>query len=346
MSMKTGDDDSLKTIDRKVIPKPKPYSGDIKRFPDYQDDLKDYLRAIDPRWKRLLEVIEGKSNPIELKDHDNIGSEAGLISSAVKENFKTQMFVYLKAFTEGTPYKSVSAGGEDMVYEAYRQMCEQGRSRRPEHVLELRNRVHNPTQARSLAAVASSITMWEAEMLYLKRIKPEDTEMGAEDKKLILINLCPEQLKQHLKRDVTKWPKYHDILVEIHDYIARTAPNATAAHAKSLTPSSLQAIIDNEVVDAEHEITEAQLAAIPEEAIETVMALVRNTKLKTKGKGKGKSHHGGDGKASAPPSDVGTQSGDAGVRRGRGPPSAENPCHICGGADHFAKECPDKGKGN
>ena len=54
--------------------------------------------------------------------------------------------------------------------------------------------------------------------------------MSDETQKLILINMCPEELRKHLKREVHRWDKYHEVLIEVHDYMARMkSPGAQGA---------------------------------------------------------------------------------------------------------------------
>ena len=48
------DDESLRPIDRKIILKPTRYTGDIGKFQDFQEELKDYLSGIDGRWRLLM----------------------------------------------------------------------------------------------------------------------------------------------------------------------------------------------------------------------------------------------------------------------------------------------------
>ena len=61
------------------------------------------------------------------------------------------MLNYLKVFTGGEAQKMVIAGGREGIYESYRLLAEQGRSRRPEHVLVLRNKVNNPVRPANLS---------------------------------------------------------------------------------------------------------------------------------------------------------------------------------------------------
>jgi len=336
--------EALKPVDRKVLPKPTKYGGNVLKFADFQEELKDYLHVIDYRWRRLLEVIESTSKPIDETKEKEVLEEANLQSKNLQEEFRQQLYVYLKAFTEGTTYRNIVAGGVHKVIENYRIMSEVGRSRRPEHLLELRNKANNPAAARTLAELPAAITAWEADRLYLAKVAPGRAAMPDEDLQLMLMNLCPEELRKHLKRDVQRWPTYHDILVEIHDYIARN--KAPSSGAKSLTEQYREEVESDEGIDDDFDL--AQLEGIPAELHPTIMALVKNVKAKSKGKGKGKGTDSSKGGASSGASSGASGAAQSNARRGKGPPSADNPCHGCGSAEHFVKDCPmnpAKGRG-
>ena len=99
-----------------------------------------------------MEAIESMDKPLDYEDENIINTKTGLTSPTIRSDFKQQFYMYIKAFTDGQAHRNVSAGGAAKVYEAYRQICEVGRSRRPEHVVELRNRVNSPAAAKSLHA--------------------------------------------------------------------------------------------------------------------------------------------------------------------------------------------------
>jgi hypothetical protein len=164
--------------------------------------------------------------------------------------------------------------------------------------------------------------------------------MSDEDQKLILINMCPEELRKHFKREVHRWEKYNDVLIEVHDYMGRMkSPGAQGA--KSL----LERVTEDEYdIELEEDMDES-INSIPAEFHDQIMALVKNAKFGKKG-GKGKKGGGKKGSESSTGGGADASAGSTGTefRRGKGPPSSENPCHGCGGHDHFLKDCPQKGK--
>jgi len=274
----------------KVVPKLATYNGEVAKFAAFQEDLKDYLEIVDARWRRLMEVIEAAKDPILDSNVTDIADKARIPQDQL-ENFRQQFLVYLKAFTGGAANRMAATGGSQKSFEVYRLFCEQGRSRRPEHLLELRNRINNPASAKSLATLPAVITAWEAEVEYMKRVKPDEPE-NMEDRRLQLMNLCPADLRNHLKKETFRWPRYHEVIVEIFDYIARSSSTSTAtASAKSLTIETLKAFISDDAEDDEWEdwdVSEDQLAEIPEEHHGTIMALIKNTNCKMGKGGKGK----------------------------------------------------------
>jgi hypothetical protein len=130
------DSDNLEKIDRKIINKPTPYDGTRTKFPSFQDDLLEFLELQDPRWKPLLGQIEAIKGPMVAADTYDLAEKFGRKLS----EFQQQLLMYLKSFTSGTQKQVISNGGFELVFGNYRQMCALGRSRRPEHILELKTK--------------------------------------------------------------------------------------------------------------------------------------------------------------------------------------------------------------
>ena len=72
-----------------------------------------------------------------------------------------------------------------------------------------------------MATFVTAINDWEAKKAYLQKVTGK--AMDVDDERLILIQICPEGLETHLRKESTKWPTYHDVKYEILDYLARTA---------------------------------------------------------------------------------------------------------------------------
>ena len=281
-------------IDKKLVCKPQKYKGDITIYVDWQSELKNFLKVQDERWEGLLERIEKcGAKPIVYGDTATdpkvISSESGILVH--HEAFLGQLYTYLNTFTEGTANRALCTAGEKDVYETYRRMNEKGRSRRPQHVLRLHSQVIQPTPAAKLPDLESAINVWEANLAYFEKINEEGTVISSEQRRLILINLCPRELKDHLLDDCSKFDTYEKVKVEILDKI----------HMK-MAPESLSGALHSfqeECKEPDEYSDEAEFEVLGDgPTAGYVAALVKNGTLKIKkGFGKGKSTARGAGDA-------------------------------------------------
>ena len=179
------------------------YDGDIAKYPEWQDDFKDFLEVADHRWRPLLEAIEEHTSPLTNANYVHICVKAGVTDKLL--DFQKQLHSYMKTFTSKNLQKSVTTGGADNSFAVWRQMAELGRSRRPEHLLTLRAVINQPGKA-TMANLVTAINAWEANKGYLTKITGK--RMDDEDERLILIQMCPEALEAYLRKDSTKRPTY------------------------------------------------------------------------------------------------------------------------------------------
>ena len=141
----------LTPLDAKALKMPGEYAGDVKLYLDWHEQFANFLAAKDVRWRKVMEGIEDKGfKELTLEDEVEIARRAGLAGQLIP--LKTQLYAYLQSYTKGSVTDLVTAGQEDRVFEVFRQIADKGRSRRPEHVLELRNKVFHPTQAHPKAS--------------------------------------------------------------------------------------------------------------------------------------------------------------------------------------------------
>lgn len=122
-----------------------------------------------------------------------------------------QFYTYLKMYTKGEAKAPVTVAGRENVYEAYRMLHDAGRSRRPEHVLELRtnvNRHNDGKPAASLEKMPMIISEWQKEIMHLYKIDPMRPRMSEEDRDAIVNRharadeLEPEALPRERARGV------------------------------------------------------------------------------------------------------------------------------------------------
>ena len=99
----------------------------------------------DERFSKILELIEAERTSIGEQRRRDLGDEAEIGKHQLEMD--KQLFNYFKAFASGSAWEVVDACGRGKIYEAYRQLCELGRSRRPEHLAAMRLKVMNPKGA-------------------------------------------------------------------------------------------------------------------------------------------------------------------------------------------------------
>ena len=304
----------------------------------------------DDRFSRVLERIEAERTTIGDQRHRDIGDESGIGKQQL--DLDKQLFNYFKAFTSGSAWKIVDACGRDRVYEAYRQLCEIGRSRRPEHLAAMRLKVMNPKGA-PLAGLLVAIAEWEKEYVEFAKIMRtmgKDFSMDEEDQRLILLNMCPADLHDRLLKEGDRYDTYHKARAEIVEAIAVSRrPKAGIKQIGAVEAAQWDGGDQNsgrdqdldygDLDDEERQYIETLAQAGPEFQA-SVCALVRNTKFKAfkGGKGKGKK---------------GDQKDTAGASDGKGPNDKGPQCFNCKEFGHMQRDCPqprrpkgDGGKGD
>jgi len=238
------------------------------------------------------------------------------------EVFQKQLYQYLELFTTADAHKMVLANRAAKSFETWRAFSDKGRSRRPEHVHQLRKAVHHPTGTAKLVEIEGLIATWEANRDHFERIAEETVREG--DQVLIVMEMCPRELKEHLETELRRLKgagpgeTYSAIKLEIHDWVAR--------HGGVRAPAGGLA----EVTGADEGVSEDyDLELTGNDKIDSqnlFAAIVRKTGMKVKaGKGtKGGGKAGGDGPTTRP-----------------APDHSELECHGCGEKGHIKRNCPN-----
>ena len=113
--------------------------------------------------------------------------------------------------------------------------------------------------------------------------------MDDEDRRLHIIAMCPRELADYLLRETDKFSTYAAARAEIVEHIARTKRSPGALGLEQADHGAeLNAIDKMEDLDDEERSYIASLESIGADHQQSVLAMVRNSKLKAKGKGKGK----------------------------------------------------------
>jgi hypothetical protein len=135
------------------------------------------------------------------------------------------LLAYLKAFTSGEALKLVTKLGKTKAYESYRQLCEAGRSRRPEHIAGIRLRVQQPRANVPLPGLMNVILDWERDLEYVEKVHNSIGKvfnMDDEDRRLHLINMVPRDFGEYLLRESHRFPEYATVRAEVVEHIARS----------------------------------------------------------------------------------------------------------------------------
>ena len=89
-------DPPLAPIDKKLVNKPDRYDGDLAKYPEWQDDFKDFLEVADHRWRPLLEAIEEHTSPPTNANYVHICVKTGVTDKLL--DFQKQSHSYVKTF--------------------------------------------------------------------------------------------------------------------------------------------------------------------------------------------------------------------------------------------------------
>ena len=232
--------------------------------------------------------------------------------------FKDHLIQYLEAFTSKDAKSIVDACGERNALDAWRQLAERGFSLRPTHVHELMRAAVFPRAMVQPKELEMAVATWEKDVQIYETASSET--IPASQRRLNLLEMCPEQLKKHLKMVGSDKLTYEAMKAEIADWVADevrarpTRPRAAALEQSGPGSDAMGGVgVDLEWDCAYDAMDAGQLMAVfletPSENMSQnqLNALVKNLKAK-KGKGKGK------GKART--------------------------CYECDSEFHIARDCP------
>jgi hypothetical protein len=141
------------------------------------------------------------------------------------EHFQKQLYQYLELLTAGDAHKMVLANNANKSFETWRSFKNKGRSRRPEHVHQLRKAVRHPSGTQKLSEIEGMIAMWEANSEHFEKVADETIQEG--DKVFIVMEMCPKDLKEHLEKELktlkgaAPGDTFTAVKLEIHEWVAR-----------------------------------------------------------------------------------------------------------------------------
>ena len=308
-------------VDRKIIDKPPKYNGDVRKYILWGEKVTKYINSADPRWKPLLQAIENfGADVIRARDVTSIGEKLGY-SEEVTAVFQEQLHTYLDTFTDGQAAAAVLAVGPEGAFELWRRFADRGRSRRPEHVLNLHAEILRPAPATKYSELEGTINTWEYNVAYWERINPDGEKMATKQRELLLISICPKDLAEYLTKEIRRFKDYEELKIEISDWIARAVnPKGASGALGGALHSFAEAVMHGpecrECEEAEFELTGDVYADQ-----ETLLALVNKHNLKVTQHGGGK--------------------GGKGNGKNSGKARPEPTCWNCGQTGHRKDQCPN-----
>ena len=111
------------------------------------------------------------------------------------KTFQAQLHDYLDNFTSGSAASAVLACPPDEALDMRRRFADRGRSRRPEHIMNLHSEILKPAAASKLSELDGAIATWEYHVRYWEMINPDEERLPKKQKELLLISLCSKDLQ-------------------------------------------------------------------------------------------------------------------------------------------------------
>lgn len=312
-----------KPLDRKDVDKPGKYGGNAETWLQWSRTFKKFLRRQDARWTTLLDKIEGKKGvPVTWED-EVLWSEQAQVGDYMAE-FKDQLNEYLETYTTGAAKTLVQACGDTKALDAWRQLADRGHSLRVQHVHALRRKAYFPKVVMQLKDVENQINLWEKDVELFTTATGE--VFPEPNKKMNLVDMCPERLRSILKEREHRLPTYQDVKTEIADWLADQAHSSKTGRVSALEGPPEDDEAAEVPFDFDPEVaTNQELHALvsgPE-----LRALVRN-KFAKKGQGKGKRTEGNNEKQA----DVDMKAPDHSAKE----------CFECGEMGHIGRNCAQR----
>ncbi len=328
--------DVLQGIHSKDVDKPVKYDG--KQWAIWSTDFTAFLERRDRRWGKLLKAIDKHSiDPLTENIKSLIAYEVDIKRGTLVEDFTSQLYDYLKNYTTGETQSRVISGGKANSWEAWRVLSDQGKSRRKVEVHEEYKRLMNPPQA-PLESIITAIAQWERN-LAIHTANSGKLEISEEMKKLILENMCPEVLQEHLadKFEQGLISSYDEHKQAISTFVYRKTKKGKSQGRKVQSLNVLHT--ENQQAEEDHgqchdgpeddanwEATVAALMKQAEEISGKLNALVKGNKFNKQDKGFGKAGGGKGGPGGAAPMQV---------------DHSQKDCYLCGELGHMAANCPN-----
>ena len=291
----THDSEDLAEIHHKDVAKPVKYTGNVSTWKVWNIKFKGFLMRRDRRWAPLLDAVKQRSATTLTAELESEIFSALAISKPLAEKFKAQLYEYLEEYTEGLTHTNVLYAGANGSLEIWRQLCEEGFSRKDRSLRREYKRVMSPKQA-TFEHLKRDIAAWESDLVTYEMASGH--QMSEKDRLMCLDDMCPTELQRHMDTMAVQVRTYAEFKSEIDVFLQNRKRWGPAS--KDALRSLQETPDDPEVPEPEGQEDYSPEDAAVMEQCGQLMALV-NSKYGKKGKkGKGLGKGGKVGKGEQP----------------------------------------------
>ena len=221
-------------VDPKGLGKPYVYDSDQKKWPTWSFKTANYFTAVFPDARRMLEVAEDSGDQEITADilEDHFGDGADVLDQIGNyREIDDQIYTALTQLCEGESLDIVKNVGSKSGLEAWRKLT---RRYDPTTVNRRRNLMSSILSPGSFKVneLLAAIERWEEQVRQFERRrnaygerKPIDDEIKAG----ILQQMCPENLRNHLYMNASRFRNYLEIRTEIISYLEARNQNDVAS---------------------------------------------------------------------------------------------------------------------
>ena len=305
------------------------YTGNVSTWKVWNIKFKGFLMRRDRRWAPLLDAVKQRSATTLTAELESEIFSALAISKPLAEKFKAQLYEYLEEYTEGLTHTNVLYAGADGSLEIWRQLCEEGFSRKDRSLRREYKRVMSPKQA-TFEHLKRDIAAWESDLVTYEMASGH--QMSEKDRLMCLDDMCPTELQRHMDTMAVQVRTYAEFKSEIDVFLQNRKRWGPAS--KDALRSLQETPDDPEVPEPEGQEDYTPEDAAVLEQCGQLMALVHNKYNKKGKKGKGLGKGGKVGKGEQP--DKPPAAGDVAMPDAK----RERKCYECGELGHIGADCP------